>query len=647
MLLPAKVPLPSRTFWLSIVLLCAALLCLPTSARGLEGKEYLKNGKAALDSGHPGEAVRDLSTAVREFPVLADYALLYLAEAYHRMGEHGKALDSLRELLGKHPESPLVKKVKGNEMREARETGENPSRIFDSYLKDFPEDGEVLLAYGLFLRQSGKEARAAEIFKKLCIRAGARSASACAEVNPKEMKTADLMERASNLMKRYDYKEAERELRRALAADDGGHRVEIIKGIGQSLFRQKEYRDAAAAYAKVDDLYHRARSLYRAGDPEGFDAALRGLLAKRDQRAADLLLAVAADKRRDGDYAAALSLYRDVFDKYPSSSDDALWGIAWTSYRSGDYRKAAETFSRLYKNTGDPKYLYWQARSSETLGEDSGNLFVALMKTGNNFYSALAHLRSSKQAQTASLAEQRGDAVGNGKASSERVEALISIGMRREAVDELSHMATGLESPAAAYYVISKFHELGEFRRSVGLAGKLPYSERLHRFCYPLAYWDDVEKLSRRHEVDPLLTLSVMREESRFDTDARSIAGARGLMQLMPPTAFRLAKSLKLSVTKEANLHEARTNIHLGVFYLKSLQNEFASLSHVLAAYNAGEIAVRKWDKQGKYRSGDEFIEDIPYAETRNYVKKVLTSYFQYRRSLPPSGEEHSVLSRL
>ncbi|MDA8078892.1 MAG: transglycosylase SLT domain-containing protein [Nitrospiraceae bacterium] len=644
--MPASAHTPSRTVWLSIAMLCVAFLCLPPAAKGLEGKEYLRSGKASLDAGRPEEAVRDLSAAVREFPVLADYALLYLAEAYHSIGEHRKALESSRELFRKHPESPLVKKAKGNEMREAGETGENLSSIFDSYLKDFPEDGEVLFAYGFFLRQSGKGARAAEVFKNLCIKAGVKSASACVEAPPKEMKTAELMERASNLMKRYEYKEAEKELRMALAADDGSHRAEIMRSIGQSLFKQKEYRDAAAVYAKVNDTYHRAQSLYRAGDRERFDAALKDLLARHDQRASDLLLAVAADRRRDGDFSEALKIYQDVFDKYPSSSDEALWGIAWTSYRSGDYRRAADTFSRLFKKTEDPKYLYWKARSMETLGEDAGNLYLALMKTGANFYSALAHLRNSKQAQTASHPEQ-GGIMGNGKVSAERVEALISIGMTREAIDELSYMSRSIDSPAAAYYVISKFHELGEFRRSVGLAGKLPYSEKLHRFCYPLAYWDDVEKLSRRHEVDPLLTLSVMREESRFDADARSVTGARGLMQLMPPTAYRLAKNLKLNVTKEANLHEARTNIHLGVYYLKSLQNEFVSLSHVLAAYNAGEIVVRKWEKQSKYRSGDEFIEDIPYAETRNYVKKVLTSYFQYRKSLPPSGEEGSVLNRL
>ncbi|RPI34703.1 MAG: lytic transglycosylase domain-containing protein, partial [Nitrospiraceae bacterium] len=143
------------------------------------------------------------------------------------------------------------------------------------------------------------------------------------------------------------------------------------------------------------------------------------------------------------------------------------------------------------------------------------------------------------------------------------------------------------------------------------------------------------------------VALSVMREESRFDCNAKSGAGAYGLMQLMPQTAYRLDRSLKLGINRPSQLTVARNNIHLGSFYLKSLFNEFHSLPHVLAAYNAGEQAVRTWQEQGNYRSVDEFIEDIPYAETRNYVKKVLTSYFQYKKLSSVDTEGDVVVSIL
>jgi soluble lytic murein transglycosylase len=154
----------------------------------------------------------------------------------------------------------------------------------------------------------------------------------------------------------------------------------------------------------------------------------------------------------------------------------------------------------------------------------------------------------------------------------------------------------------------------------------------LHRFRYPLAYWKDVERVTEEYGVDPMIVLSVMREESRFDANAKSAAGALGLMQVMPQTAYRLDRHLKLGIRGEASITNIRNNVHLGSYYLKTLSEEFPSLAHVVAAYNAGEQAVRRWQLGGNYSQVDEFIEDIPYPETRNYVKKVLTSYFQYKK---------------
>ena len=161
---------------------------------------------------------------------------------------------------------------------------------------------------------------------------------------------------------------------------------------------------------------------------------------------------------------------------------------------------------------------------------------------------------------------------------------------------------------------------------------KCPILRKMHKFWYPLAYWDSVEPIAKKCNIDPLVALSVMREESRFDANAKSAAGAYGLMQLMPQTAYRLDRSLKLGINRPSQLKVVGNNVYLGSFYLRSLFNDFHSLPYVIAAYNAGEMAVKMWQTQGNYRSVDEFIEDIPYAETRNYVKKVLTSYFQYKK---------------
>ena len=184
-------------------------------------------------------------------------------------------------------------------------------------------------------------------------------------------------------------------------------------------------------------------------------------------------------------------------------------------------------------------------------------------------------------------------------------------------------------------YTCSKFQTLGAYEQVVRLAARVPYNEKVHRFVYPLAYDESITKLSRKYRIDPHLVLSVIREESRFDRDARSPAGALGLMQLMPYTAQRLDRILRVGIKGTHDILDVNNNLHLGIYYLSQLVREFGSYPPAVAAYNAGEKAVRKWKKLGNYPSSDVFIEDIPYSETKKYVKRVLTTYFQYKRLFP------------
>jgi soluble lytic murein transglycosylase len=610
-----------------------------------DGKEFFKGGKCDLDAGRYEDAVSKLTTALREFPLLEDYSLLYLSAAYHELGDHKKSLDTVRTLIQKYPQSPLIKKARSIEVREARENpGEKIRQIFDSYVRDYPEDEEMDLTYGLFLKQSGDIRRAKEVFKEIYLRAGPLSQSAYTELVPLDMNASDTLERAANLMKRNGFKEAERELRRALPACDAVNREEVLRNVGLSLFRQKEYREAAEIYDKIHDVFSKARSLYRAGDKEGFKSALKELLEKNDRRAGGLLIAFAGDKRRDGDFEGALNIYNDVAARYPSDAEEAMWGIGWTYYRTADYRKSAGVFSKLYAKYEDPKYLYWQARSTEASGEDAKMLYGALSKYENNFYAVLSVATGKIKAGSVTSSEISGESDTGAQRQFERADVLLSLHMTREANAELQWKVRKLETPLTLLAAASRFQKIGDYKRSVTLVTRMPYAEKLHRFWYPLAFWDDVEKISKKHDMDPMIAMSVMREESRFDPDARSVAGARGLMQLMPQTAYRIDKSTKLGISRDSQINDVRNNIHLGIYYLKSLFREFRSLPYVLAAYNAGEVIVKKWEQQGNQKAVDEFIEEIPYAETRNYVKKVVTSYFQYKRSSAAEPASTSLL---
>jgi soluble lytic murein transglycosylase len=213
----------------------------------------------------------------------------------------------------------------------------------------------------------------------------------------------------------------------------------------------------------------------------------------------------------------------------------------------------------------------------------------------------------------------------------DRVEALLDLDFFDEAISELQNTSNA-RSLGDILYICLKYQELELYKNLVRFAVNLPDREEFYQFRYPRAYKEIVEGLSVKYNVDPFLIFSVAREESRFDPHAKSIAGALGIMQIMPQTAKKLNRKLKLGTSRSYEILDIKKNLHLGIYLMSKNIHEFGSYSQALAAYNAGEHRVRSWLRQERYESADEFIEDIPYKETREYVKRVLTSYFEYNR---------------
>lgn len=150
---------------------------------------------------------------------------------------------------------------------------------------------------------------------------------------------------------------------------------------------------------------------------------------------------------------------------------------------------------------------------------------------------------------------------------------------------------------------------------------------------YPLHYAELARTYAKAYEVDPLLVVAVMRVESNFDLEARSSKGARGLMQLMPETANWAAEQLGMKLDDPARLAEPEVNIELGTWYLSTLIRNFkGDLPLALAAYNGGQTNVERWLEQRDWSGERETVDDIPFPETRRYVRKVLFTYDWYRR---------------
>ncbi|MBR3456717.1 MAG: lytic transglycosylase domain-containing protein [Selenomonadaceae bacterium] len=167
---------------------------------------------------------------------------------------------------------------------------------------------------------------------------------------------------------------------------------------------------------------------------------------------------------------------------------------------------------------------------------------------------------------------------------------------------------------------------------SLGLYALFQFSSVQRSYLYPYPYQDEVRQYAEEYEVDSDLVIAVIKTESNFKEKAKSHRGAVGLMQIMPDTAKWIAKQLGDKDYSVKKLHEPETNIRYGIWYLSELQKEF---DHnpvlVLAAYNAGRGNVKSWMKKNHWDMDFEDIDEIPFGETREYVRRVLKNREKYR----------------
>lgn len=646
----------------------------------------LKTGKELMDRGDYSEALKNLSTAYEELPVMGDYTLFFMAKAYNKLSRFDDSSRSVSELLDRYPDSLLRKRARALEIRNIlarsggelhKDTGNDSIRYIEQYVKDCPEDAETSFMFGQLLKNIEYHVSAKQVFKQIYIANNSFSEAAFRELQPSDITAEDMLSKASNYIKSMEYKRAENILRKTFVAANSTLHGEIHRKLGLALFRQKRYKEAAEEYLKAHDLYNTARSYYRNGDADSFNSMLSELIAMEDKRAGSLLEAQALRMRREGRTGEALRIYHDIKEKYHMLREDALWGIAWTYYRNRDCRRSLEVLSELNDKYPGAKYQYWQQKCSEqetialSPGKDKDTAMPeikdeskasAKSATGgqtkkmpkNDFYGLLLYVRdigklgagSANYAAwspgAGSMSQSNVQPPAEIQAYLERFDMLLDLNMREDAVNELVLVSKKLSNPDVIMYMSRKLQEAEAYKKSIGLVSRTSKADTgeynktarsgidINDILYPIAYWSTVKEVSGKYRIDPFIILSVMREESRFDPDARSVAGALGLMQIMPQTAYSFDKKLKMAVSDNSEIHDVTINITIGAYYLSSLLKEFGSLPVAIAAYNAGEHKVREWLKEGKYASYDEFIEDIPYDETRKYVKRVLLTYAAY-----------------
>jgi soluble lytic murein transglycosylase len=217
------------------------------------------------------------------------------------------------------------------------------------------------------------------------------------------------------------------------------------------------------------------------------------------------------------------------------------------------------------------------------------------------------------------------------------------LGLEQEAGREVAWLLDRYaRNRSALVQLITHLSDAGAYHQSLRLArlhfrdglerGLEPVQPALWNVAYPTVYLPAIRALSGAR-FDPYLAAAIIREESQYDARAVSRVGAIGLMQLMLGTAQAVAQRIGVTTVVRNDLFDHETNIRFGVRYLEQLLDQFkGNLIHAVAAYNAGPPIVSTWIQKFGDREPDEFVELIPYQETRQYVRRVLRSYREYRR---------------
>jgi soluble lytic murein transglycosylase len=192
------------------------------------------------------------------------------------------------------------------------------------------------------------------------------------------------------------------------------------------------------------------------------------------------------------------------------------------------------------------------------------------------------------------------------------------------------------------------YHQKGDLRRAITVmrraypqflaAGGEAVPAEILQIIFPLTYWDSIKKNSAAYALDPYVTAALIAQESTFDASAHSPANAWGLMQIVPSTGRRLAPAVGVRRFSTKMLTNAETNIKLGTLLFSRLVKQFGGTYYALASYNAGENRVVRWKAERPGMEEDEFIDDIPFPETQNYVKRILGTAEDYRHLYGEGG---------
>lgn len=429
----------------------------------------------------------------------------------------------------------------------------------------------------------------------------------------------------------------------------------------------------------------RAQALYGLGKDAEAQAAV-ALAKKGDRRtaaSAALLLARRAMKLDAPETPALLRAVDEGFQDTPHGEEAAFFE-GWLHFQRGRFAAALEAFERFDERYGRsrrrdeihwyrglallrlerpleasavmrgivstwprstlvPQARYWDVRARQLAGHKAETLtgdFAALVNQyPATFYARLAEVRLRELEVEPPRAFASPPVAIDAKppASLALALALARAGLFPDAIEEVQAEAVRVRGVEQAMAFGHSLRALGEFGQAYSVAARHLWGRAFGAregdalsLLYPLAWESSVRKAAEGVKIDPFFVWSIMRRESAFKDWVSSAADARGLMQIIPPTGVMIAKALEEPKPSPDALFAPSLNIRYGAWYLSALLTRFGHPALAAAAYNAGPGVVVKWAKEKKGLPLDLFVEEIPYRETRGYVKQVIADLHVY-----------------
>jgi soluble lytic murein transglycosylase len=630
------------------------------------------------------KAVDPLNRARPRAGDLGDYVAYYLGMSYQQTGRQAEALATLANFASTYPDSLLVRDADvayaGALMNEGR-----ASEVVGLLEKErLPARSDLEYTLGRAYAALGQNEKAAEalanVYYNMPTAAEADPAYAELRKLPNIATTAaEHKTRAELLIKAKRYSDAVDEYR-ALAVQsspadrpaaelleaDALHRagrnreakseLNAISGATGDLNAQRLYILGEVAWSldENDEFYHSVDELREA--------------APASQWLEAALLSVANLHLVHHEYDQALDAFHELQQRFPTGAraSYAHWKVAWLTLREGrndDAKKLFEEQIELYPTGNETSAaLYWRARMAE---EDNDfpmarSYYLKLSERFRNYYYAelgrerLRKLPASSEAAGQYPLLDRVPPLDTGQKvvlsdppaddlHLEKAQLLSNGGLVDFAVREVQAAAAADGGNWGPAEVAQLYTDAGHYDRAIEtmkhsvpsyFAVEIPSLPRQYwEALFPRPYWPDLKRFSVANGLDPYLVASLIRQESEFNPAAVSRANAVGLMQLLARTGKLVAHQEKLRHYNASQLFTPAVNLQLGTRYFSGMVGEYGgSFEYALAAYNAGSDRVDEWLGQGKYRDAAEFVESIPFTETREYVQAILRNAAVYRQ---------------